>query len=378
MLTMWSHSLNILCLLVLILFCCQGCDKAEQKGASTKYNVKVIQVNAQRVALSVELSGRVSAFKTAEVRPQVSGILQKQLFTEGALVQAGQSLYKIDPATYAADVASAKAALAKAQAGLNQAALRRSRRHGLLASKAVSQQAVEDADAEYLQAKADVEVCQANLRSAEIRLRYTDVLAPITGRIGRSLMTQGSLVTANQEQALAIIHQLDPVYVDMPRQSDALFKLKQRYAKGELKVTTPKEASVHLLIGDNYHYPLPGKLQFADISVDQSTGMVLLRALFPNPEQVLLAGLYVRAIVDEGIDEEALCVPEKAVQRNARGQASIFIVTKDHKAQLRYIQTAERIGKNIVVAQGLKAGELVVVDGFQRLKDGVDIKITNR
>ncbi|MBQ7584796.1 MAG: efflux RND transporter periplasmic adaptor subunit [Desulfovibrionaceae bacterium] len=351
-----------------------SCKENSPQKVETINEVQVLKVVPEKISLSVELSGRVNAFKTAEVRPQVGGILQKQLFTEGSLVKAGQSLYKIDPSTYAAEVRSAEAALSKAKAGLHQAKLRRDRRLGLLGSHAVSQQAVEDAEAEYLQAKADVEVCEASLLTAQIRLRYTDVLAPITGRIGKSQITQGSLVTANQEQPLAIIHQLDPVYVDMTRQSADLFKLTQLLESGRLKPRHPHETEVSLIVGENYHYPLKGKLQFADISVDESTGMVLLRAIFPNPKLILLTGLYVRALVEEGIAEGAICLPEKAVQRNARGQASVFVVDSKNLAQIRYIETAQRVGKKIVIKKGLEPGELVVIEGFRRLKAGDKLK----
>ena len=337
------------------------------------HQVRVLRLEVRDVPLDVELSGRVSAFKKAEVRPQVGGILQKQLFTEGSLVTEGQSLYKIDPATYAAEVRSAKAELARAEASVTQAKLRRERRRGLLGSHAVSKQAVEDADAEYLQANADLEVARARLLTAEIRLRYTDVLAPITGRIGKSQMTQGALVTANQAEPLAVIHQVDPVYVDMTRSSHDLLLVRDRIARGEIKKTHDGETPVQLVLEDSRAYGLEGKLQFADISVDMSTGMVLMRAVFPNPQGILLPGLYVRAVLNEGIVEHVLCVPERAIQRSARGEASVFVV-QNNRVSVRSVQAKERVGHDRIVF-GLNEGDLVVVEGMRQLKDGDPVTI---
>ncbi|MBR3663679.1 MAG: efflux RND transporter periplasmic adaptor subunit [Desulfovibrio sp.] len=330
----------------------------------------MLKVRTEKVSLTAELSGRVSAFRKAEVRPQVGGILQKQLFSEGSLVREGQSLYKIDPATYEAEVASAKAALARARAVLTQCELRRSRRRALLSSHAVSQQAVEDAEAEYLQAKADVEVCKAALLTAEIRLRYTDVLAPITGRIGKSHMTQGALVTANQPEPLAVIQQLDPVYVDMTRSSLDLLRVRDRNLSGQIKQDKPGQTSVRIALDDSHTYPLEGKLQFADISVDESTGMVLLRAVFPNPQGTLLPGLYVQAFVHEGVEEKAILVPESCVLRSARGQTSVFVVDAENKVNQRTVRVAERSGHNVIISEGLSEGELLIVDGLRQLKEG--------
>ena len=229
---------------------------------------------------------------------------------------------------------------------------------------------MEDAEAEYLQAKADVGVCQAKLVSTEIQLRYTDVLAPITGRIGKSQVTQGALVTANQAEPLAIIQQVDPIYVDMTRQSHDLLKIRERFKQGEIKRKNSEGTEVELFLADNYLYPLKGKLKFADISVDESTGMVLLRAIFPNPEQILWPGLYVRAIIHEGIEEGVLLVPERCVLRNARGEASVFVVGKNNKAEARIVTTSNRVGKNIIISSGLAQGEQVVIEGYRRLKDG--------
>lgn len=360
--------LRTLCLvgLMIVLVGCQEQHPAT-KTVPREVSVRILAPSA--VSLSVELSGRVSAYKKAEVRPQVGGILHKQLFSEGSLVGEGQSLYKIDPAMYEAEVESAKAALARAQATLQQALLRRDRRKSLLGSRAVSKQDMEDAEASYLQAKADVDVAKAALATAQIRLRYTDVLAPITGRIGKSNVTQGALVTANQGDPLAVIHQLDPVYVDMTRSSLELLKLRDRYVSGRLQKIHAHSTPVRLMV-DETPYPHEGHLQFADISVDESTGMVLLRAVFPNPDGTLLPGLYVKAQVFEGVHEEALLVPEIAVQRSARGEASVFCVDANERVVRKAIEVGERTNRDVVVVAGLREGDRVIVAGLRGLREG--------
>lgn len=351
-----------------------SCEQHAGNSDTKAHAVTVVRAKRTSVPITVELSGRVSAFRKAEVRPQVGGILQKKLFSEGALVKENQSLYKIDPALYAADVSSAEAAFAKAKAGLTQAELRLRRRRSLVGSHAVSKQSLEDAEAEFLQAQADLAVARAALDTAKIRLRYTDVLAPITGRIGKSNVTQGALVTAHQEEPLAVIHQLDPVYVDMTRSSLAILKVRERYASGRLTPFQEGKVRVKVKLDDEHLYPLEGTLQFSDSSVDESTGMVLLRAVFPNPEGTLLPGLYVRALVQEGIEEKALLIPQIAVQRSARGEASVFVV-EGERVQKRVIETAERVGRNIVVARGISDGDMVVVEGMRGVREGMTVRI---
>ncbi|MBQ9406186.1 MAG: efflux RND transporter periplasmic adaptor subunit [Desulfovibrio sp.] len=330
--------------------------------------------------MSAELSARVSAFRKAEVRPQVGGILLRQLFKEGSLVCEGQSLYKIDPATYEAAVESARAEVARGEARLHATRLTRERRRALLKANAVSKQAFEDADAEYLQAKADLDVSKAALKASQIQLRYTDVLAPITGRIGKSTVTQGALVTANQAEPLAVIQQLDPIYVDMTRSILPMLQLRERYASGRLKRPYSEAAHVRLLLENHKPYPLVGEMQFADITVDESTGMVLLRAVFPNPDGMLLPGMYVRAIVEEGIEENALLVPQLAVRRNAKGGASVFVLALDGTVEERTVETTARVGSEWLVSKGLNAGEKVVIQGMQHLRHGMKVKprITTR
>ena len=371
-----GFALRLLRCLALFLLCPCLCSCFDtDAGRRTQIpEVSVLEIVPRSVPLRAELSARVSAFRKAEVRPQVSGILMRQLFREGSLVQEGQSLYKIDPATYEAAVASARAEVARGEARLHAAALTRQRRRALLGVNAVSKQAYEDADAEYLQAQADLDAGKAALRAAQIQLRYTDVLAPITGRIGKSSVTQGALVTANQASPLAVIQQLDPVYVDMTRSILPMLQLRERFAKGVITRPENGVTPVRLVLENHAAYPLEGELQFADISVDESTGMVLLRAVFPNPDGVLLPGMYVRAIVEEGVEENALLVPQLAVRRNAKGEASVFVLTAQGTVEERAVDATERVGTDWLVRKGLVAGENVVVQGLQRLRHGMHVK----
>ncbi|MBQ9452517.1 MAG: efflux RND transporter periplasmic adaptor subunit [Desulfovibrio sp.] len=373
---MEGFALRLLRCLALFLLCPCLCSCFDtDAGRRTQIpEVSVLEIVPRSVPLRAELSARVSAFRKAEVRPQVSGILMRQLFREGSLVQEGQSLYKIDPATYEAAVASARAEVARGEARLHAAALTRQRRRALLGVNAVSKQAYEDADAEYLQAQADLDAGKAALRAAQIQLRYTDVLAPITGRIGKSSVTQGALVTANQASPLAVIQQLDPVYVDMTRSILPMLQLRERFAKGVITRPENGVTPVRLVLENQAAYPLEGELQFADISVDESTGMVLLRAVFPNPDGVLLPGMYVRAIVEEGVEENALLVPQLAVRRNAKGEASVFVLTAQGTVEERAVDATERVGTDWLVRKGLVAGENVVVQGLQRLRHGMHVK----
>lgn len=364
-----------LCLVLCLTVCLASCTDQEKRGGQRVREVAVFKLVPQQVSLTAELSGRVSAFRKAEVRPQVSGILQKQLFTEGTIVQQGQSLYKIDPDTYIAAVESARAARASAEAQLHAARLRFDRRRALLRSQAVSQQSYEDAHAEYLQARANVEVANAALRTAEIQLRYTDVQAPITGRIGKSNVTQGALVTANQADELAVIQQLDPVYVDMTQSSLAMLRLRDRYAAGKLTRPGAEHTEVHLRLETGNSYPLAGELKFADISVDESTGSVLLRSVFPNPNHVLLPGMYVRASINEGVEERALLVPQRAVRRDPKGNASVFVLGKNSTAEQRNVLATDHVGRFWLISDGLKEGELVIIDGLQGLRQGSPVKV---
>ncbi|AJE02685.1 efflux RND transporter periplasmic adaptor subunit [Geobacter pickeringii] len=336
--------------------------------------VGVVEIAPQRVALTTELPGRTSPHLIAEVRPQVGGIVQKRLFTEGADVKAGQVLYQIDPATYQAAYASAKAAEARAEANLIPARLKAERFRELVKIKAVSQQDFDDASAALKQAEADVASTKAAVETARINLAYTKVTAPISGRIGRSTVTDGALVTASQAAPLATIQQLSSMYVDVTQSSAELLKLKQNLASGLMKHDGAGQARVKLLLEDGSSYPLPGTLKFSEVTVDQSTGSITLRAVFPNPKQTLLPGMFVRAIVEDGVSEQAILVPQRGVTRNPKGEATALVVGGGNKVESRVIKVVRTVGDSWLVSDGLKAGDRVILEGIQRAKPGTTVK----
>jgi membrane fusion protein (multidrug efflux system) len=331
-------------------------------------------VQPQRVALTTELAGRTSAYLIAEVRPQVGGIIQKRLFTEGSDVKAGEVLYQIDPAAYQAAYNSAKAALARAEAHLIPARLKAERYKELVKINAVSQQDYDDASAAHKLAEADVEAGKAVLETARINLAYTKVTAPISGRIGRSSVTNGALVTANQPAALAIVQQLSSMYVDVTQSSSELLRLKQNLASGVLKNNGATQARVKLLLEDGSAYPLPGTLKFSEVTVDQSTGSITLRAIFPNPKQILLPGMFVRAVLEEGVSEKAILVPQRGVTRNPAGNATVMLVGGEEKVEPRVIKVVRTVGDNWLVSEGLKAGDRVILEGLQKARPGTPVK----
>lgn len=354
-----------------------GCGKqnaAAGKAPAMVPEVGVIVVQPQRVALTTELAGRTSAHLVAEVRPQVGGIIQNRLFTEGADVKAGEVLYQIDPASYQAACNSAKAALAKAEANLVPARLKAERYQELVTINAVSQQDYDDASAALKQAEADVEAGKAALETARINLAYTKVTAPISGRIGRSSVTNGALVTASQPAALATIQQLSSMYVDVTQSSAELLRLKQNLASGLLKSNGPAQARVKLLLEDGSPYPLPGTLKFSEVTVDQSTGSITLRAIFPNPKQTLLPGMFVRAILEEGISEQAILVPQRGVTRNPAGNAMVMVVGAEEKVEPRIIKVVRTVGDSWLVSEGLKAGDRVILEGLQKARPGTPVR----
>ena len=337
--------------------------------------VGVVTVQPQRVTLTTELPGRTSAYLVAEVRPQVSGIIQKRLFTEGSDVKAGQVLYQIDPATYQAAFASAKATQAKAEATLNTLRLKAERYRDLVKIMAVSQQDNDDAQAALQQAEAEVAGAKAAVESARINLAYTRVTAPISGRIDRSTVTDGALVTANQSAALATIQMLSTVYVDVVQSSAELLQLQKQLATGLLKKDGTSQARVKLLMEDGSAYPLPGALKFSEVTVDQSTGSYTLRAIFPNPKQTLLPGMFVRAVVEEGENLQAILVPQRGVTRNPGGEAMVMVVGAGEKVEPRVIKVARTVGDNWLVSDGLKAGDRVILEGIQKAKPGTPVKV---
>ncbi|TDR82964.1 efflux RND transporter periplasmic adaptor subunit [Paludibacterium purpuratum] len=341
-----------------------ACDKgaAGQQQVATAPRVGVVAIAPQRVALDTELPGRTAAHTLAEVRPQVGGIVLKRLFTEGADVKAGQPLYQIDPATYRASAQSAEANLAALK-------LKVDRYKQLIAINAVGQQDYDDAVSALKQA-------QAAADTARINLGYTRVLAPVSGRIGKSTVTEGALVTADQATALTTIQALDPIYVDVTRSSGELLQLKQQLASGTLKSAGADAARVRLVLEDGSAYPLEGKLQFTDVTVDPSTGAVTLRAEFPNPKHALLPGMFVRAKLIEGVNEQAILVQQDAISHNEKGEAVAMVVGAGNKVEARVVQTPRAVGNRWLVSQGLKPGDRVIVEGLQYVRPGMPVQAT--
>ncbi|WP_122574516.1 efflux RND transporter periplasmic adaptor subunit [Pseudomonas viridiflava] len=336
--------------------------------------VGVLSVQAQRVVFSTELPGRTAPFMIAEIRPQVSGIVQKRSFTEGSTVKAGQVLYLIDPATYRATYNSDLAALAKAEASLTSVRLKNERYKELAALDAVSRQDYDDAVSSLGESRADVASAKANVESSRINLAYTQVNAPITGRIGKSGITPGALVTANQTSTMATIQQLDPIYVDVTQPSAALLRLKKSLSNGEIQKSGATAAKVRLKLEDGSLYPLEGTLEFSDVTVDQDTGAITLRAVFPNPNADLLPGMYVRAVLEEGFKEQGLLVPQQAVSRDSTGKPMAYVVGKDNTLERRELTTDRAIGDQWLISSGLHVGDQLVVDGQQRASAGVKVK----
>lgn len=364
----------VLCMLLsLMLLACEEGGKGAPSSSGPR-EVVIIKLEPRREVYTTALAGRIASFQVAEVRPQVGGILQQRLFTEGADVKAGQALYQIDPATYEAALDSAQAALMKAEANVTPARLKAERFRELLAIKAVSKQEYDDAQAAFKQAEADVAVNRAAVKTARINLEYTKVRSPISGRIGKSAFTPGALVTANQAQALTSVRQLDPVYVDITQSSQDLLRLRAQFTNGELR-SAAEEAPVRLKLENGAMYPHEGRLQFTDVSVDESTGMVSLRALFPNPEHILLPGMYVRAVIAEGVDENALLVPQRALRRDPKGQASVLLVDGGGKVDVRLVDVGRTVGDSWQVLSGLKPGDRVIVEGGQNVRPGMSVKI---
>ena len=351
-----------------------GCDdKPAQQGAQQMPEVGIVTLKSAPLQITTELPGRTSAYRVAEVRPQVSGIILKRNFTEGSDIQAGVSLYQIDPATYQATYESAKGDLAKAQAAANMDQLTVKRYQKLLGTKYISQQEYDTAVATAQQSNAAVVAAKAAVETARINLAYTKVTSPISGRIGKSAVTEGALVQNGQTTALATVQQLDPIYVDVTQSSNDFLRLKQELANGKLQQENGK-AKVELVTNDGLTYPQGGTLEFSDVTVDQTTGSITLRAIFPNPDHTLLPGMFVRARLEEGVNPDAMLVPQQGVTRTPRGDASAMVVGEGDKVEVRQITATQAIGDKWLVTEGLKTGDRVIITGLQKIKPGVQVK----
>jgi membrane fusion protein, multidrug efflux system len=331
--------------------------------------VGVVTLQSQTVTLTRELPGRTSPYLVAEVRPQVGGIIKRRLFTEGSRVKAGQPLYQLDDAIPRADQATAQATLLRAQASLNSARLNAARSAELAKIDAVSRQDNENAIAALRQAEADIASAQAAVARGNVVLGYAQITSPITGRIGKSSVTQGALVTANQAEALATVQQLDPIYVDVTQSSAELLALRKQLAAGRLEEA--RDLPVTILLEDGSRYAEQGKLTFADVTVDPGTGSFLLRVVVPNPNDILLPGMYARAVVGSGVRQDALLVPQRGIARDPRGDTSAMVLGTDGKVQQRPVKVSRAIGDQWLVEDGLASGDQVIVEGLQKIRPGM-------
>ncbi|KPR16491.1 efflux RND transporter periplasmic adaptor subunit [Enterobacter hormaechei] len=345
---------------------CDGQENPQQHAQAPQVSVHIVK--SAPLAVTTELPGRTDAYRVAEVRPQVSGIILHRNFTEGSDVKAGDSLYQIDPATYQAAYDNAKGELVKAQAAANFAHLTVKRYVPLVGTQYVSKQEYDQAVATAQQADASVVAAKAGVESARINLAYTKVTSPINGRIGKSSVTEGALVTNGQATALATVQQLDPIYVDVTQSSSDFMRLKQQTSlqKGDT-------SSVELLMENGQPYPLKGTLQFSDVTVDESTGSITLRALFPNPQHMLLPGMFVRARIDEGTQPDAILVPQQGVTRTPRGDATVLVVNDKNQVESRTVVAPQAIGDRWLITEGLKNGDRVIISGLQKVRPGVTV-----
>ncbi|ELY3087769.1 MULTISPECIES: efflux RND transporter periplasmic adaptor subunit [Klebsiella] len=370
---MTSHArVSLLSSLIISALLLTGCDNSgDQQAQPQAPQVSVHVVHSEPLSVTTELPGRTSAFRVAEVRPQVSGIILKRNFVEGSDIKAGESLYQIDPATYQAAWNSAKGDEAKAEAAAAIAHLTVKRYVPLLGTQYISQQEYDQAVATARQADADVVAAKAAVESARINLAYTKVTSPIDGRIGKSTVTEGALVTNGQADAMATVQQLDPIYVDVTESSNDFMRLKQEsLQRGD------DSKSVQLIMENGQPYSLKGSLQFSDVTVDESTGSITLRAVFPNPQHTLLPGMFVRARIDEGVNPQAILVPQQGVTRTPRGDATVMIVNAQNQVENREVTAAQAIGDKWLITGGLQNGDKVIVSGLQKVRPGITVKTT--
>ena len=352
-----------------------GCKDRQAQAAAppSKPSVDVVTLRAQSVALTTDLPGRISAYRTAEVRPQVSGVVLKRLFTEGDIVQAGQQLYQIDPAPYEASLASAQASLLHAQASVKYAQATVNRDRPLAAAYAVSRQDLDNAVGTLQEYQADVASAQASIETAAINLAYTKMLSPIAGHTSRSSVTEGALVTANQTTTLVTVTQLDPIYVDVTQPSTTILRLKRELASGQIKSAGDNQVAVKLLLEDGSTYNQPGTLQFSEVTVDQGTGAVTLRALFPNDAGLLLPGMFVQEQLEEGIRQDVILAPQQGVTHNQKGDPTALVVDAGGKVQSRILTTDRAIGNFWLVTKGLNDGDKLIVRGVQMVRPGMQV-----
>ncbi len=361
-------------IVVILLAGCNQQPAAQNGGRTVKSEVSAMTLHPQSVAITADLPGRVSANLVAEVRPQVGGIIRSRNFKEGSEVKEGDVLYEIDPSSYQASYDSAVAALQKAEGAVPNAQAKLDRYAGLSAQSAVSQQNFDDAKSTLVQAQADVASAKAALETARINLDYTKIRAPISGRVDASTVTVGALVTAEQTTALTTIRQLDPINVDVTQSSTNLLRFRRAVEEGRLK-TSGENVSVRLTLEDGTQYKESGTLEFAEAAVAETVGTLNVRASFPNPERVLLPGMYVRATIQEGVAENSFLVPQRAVTRNTKGEPIAFFVSADGKIQQRVLTVQRSIGNSWLVGKGVEEGDRVVVEGIQRVRDGQEVNV---
>ena len=353
-----------------------ACDDKQQQMQGHVPAVTVVTLESQPVTLTRQLPGRTNPFKVAEVRPQVNGVIKEQLFKEGGLVESGQPLYQLDDRRYEANYDSAKASLARAEAQLKVSKLNADRSAELVKSGAVSKQEFDTAVASMQQAKADVAAAKAAMQGAKVELDFARISSPISGRIGISAVTQGALVTANQSAPLATVQQLDPIYVDLTQSVSELLSLRKALESGAVENTDNYPVSI--LLEDGSRYPHDGKLEFSEVSVDRTTGSVRLRVVVPNPENLLLPGMYVRAEIGRGEREHAILVPQQGISRDPKGNTTAMVVGEGNTVEMRPVTVSQTIGDKWLVETGLNAGDRVIVEGLQKIKPGIPVNAVDR
>ncbi|MDQ8203390.1 efflux RND transporter periplasmic adaptor subunit [Pelagicoccus sp. SDUM812003] len=355
-----------------------GCGEKQGGGSAQMQmpppTVSVMEVQSESVTLTRELPGRAVAYLMAEVRPQVSGIVEERLFEEGSAVEAGQALYQLDDETYLASYNMAKANLAAAQASLSIARTEAMRTESLYQSKAVSQQELDNDRATLQQAEAQLAVAEASLANAKVALDHSRIESPISGIIGRSSVTQGALVTANQATALATVHQLDPIYVDIAQSSAEQLRLRKALSEGDLRGV---DLPVKIILEDGTTYEHAGEIAFSEVSVDRQTGAYTLRVVVPNPDGLLLPGTYLKAVIGEGIRENGILIPQNAVSRAPNGSTSVMVVGADNTVSARAVETTQSVGNQWLIKSGLRAGDTIVTNGLQKVRPGMKVKIAD-